>query len=81
MNQEKLTAITAKEAVELTNKNALTLEGLTESISRNATNGINCIRLFDVMIPFDVMKHIINNGFTISQYDGLMGENIIRIGW
>jgi len=80
MNDEK-TKITVKEAVELTNEKSITIDNIMRDIRRNASNGMNCLRLMDVMFPMDIMKEVINHGFTISQHTGFMGENIIRIGW
>lgn len=81
MKEQPDTTLTAKEALLKTIENAITMEKILRAIDSAAENGMNCIRLFDVFIPFDIMKQLLDFGYLISQQTGQFGENIIKINW
>lgn len=81
MNEENTTNFTDKDAIYLTNQNAITFENIINNIKNKSKNGSNNILLFDIMFPYDVMKKVLDAGFSISTRTGMMGENVIKISW
>lgn len=81
MNTDKKPITTAKEAVGITNQNALTFDFIMDQIQSQANYGSNCFYLIDKMMPFDIMKKVMDAGFIIGQSVNPMGNNVIRISW
>lgn len=79
--EDKIELMPVAEAIELTNKKAITIETIARSIKCAAENGQKAQRYFDIMLPFDVMQQVMSAGYSIRQERGMMGENIMVISW
>lgn len=71
----------AADAAKLTIDNTPSMENLLKSIYNQSKNGMRCIRLFDMVMPFDIMQNLLKKGFLLSKSSGIMGEDIIVISW
>lgn len=73
--------IAATEAKEVSLKNSITIDGISEMIRSQCQNGNSTLRIFDLTITTDVMQKLLELGYSISQVNGQYKENIFIISW
>ncbi|ASU34404.1 hypothetical protein [Mucilaginibacter xinganensis] len=71
----------ALDAAELTLKGFPEMKSILKSIHTQAKNGQRCIKLFDMIMPFNIIQELLKKGFILSKQVGMMGEDITVISW
>jgi hypothetical protein len=73
--------ITATEALKLSNKNSPTIETVCQLITNQATSGITKIQFINTPLGFDLIKQIMELGFSITKITNPFGDEVISINW
>lgn len=79
--EKEIILLTASEAKELSIKNCITIQNISQSIESQCKNGFNSIRIFDSIIPFELMQILLELGYSISKSVGQFKEDITIISW
>ena len=68
----------AEEARAIKNKDLITLDGILDVVSNNASFGFLIITRF---VPSDIISELVLLGFKVSQINGEFGRNELKIEW